>query len=928
MLYKIVKNLSEAIVATGKYLTHDLGYSTKIIDNKESLIQQQEKLDLIQLKIKYLQNQLSPLKIPESLQPFIKLVTRIKREKKLDYQRWSLEKQKELQLELWEGKNALQQEMAALKRQTHFKFVAAGKTLPEAPIWLLAAEILNGEQEEKTLPLEVFFAFPQLHLEYLANNPDTAKLFPELELDLAEELRQFFWEYSNVGRKIDFVTGKAVREYLGGEASIKSLFSILKHNPTLILESEVNGAYLNLRLGYWGLNWQNYKYQTVIYRLPYGEILKEIVKERANKWLKIRETFVAAGQNAANLDHVYSGDNLKNLKTVKDELKFEQAGIDISQLVIKYTINEKDLEKLCDILIVHYCIFAGIIADEYFLVTKNLTPLLPQLLPLVIENVCSQEEIIESLIVYYNKIYKNLEANRGGILPELLLDFAESLAHVPYKDWAKQEINNSLKYWLKLHNLGQPEALDELLSAVEANLVIEDYQYIEKLNKCLAIVGDERQLKVEENYYYQGVSKCDGKDYEGAIRDFNQAIALNPNWAEAYYYRGISLYCLKQYEEALADYDLALLLNNNWAEAYNNRGNTYYKLWEYEKAIADYNQALTLNPNLEIARKNRTIAEKLLENVQIKQHQNFQNKPQNLSLVNVLLGHYNVVRSLAISADGKILASSSYDYTIKIWDILTGNELHTLRGHIKDVETIAVSPDSKTIVSGSDDHNIKIWDILTGKELLTLSGHQGVVRALTITPDGKFIISGSGDKTIKIWDIITGKENKTLEGHYGLVRCLAISPDGQILASGSHDNTIKLWHLKTQENPVTLHGHTDTVNALIFSPDGLTIFSASDDQTIKQWQLNTGQLLRTLEGHSHPIYALAISNFGPTFHKKAGATLYSASGDKTIKIWQLNIGQEIATIQHDTTAVFALAIAPDGLTLVSGSGDGTIKIWH
>jgi len=928
MITNLLNNLNQAVTTTGKYLTHDLTEPKKITDKKQILTQQQEEIELTQLKLKYLQNKISPLKTPEILQPFIKLVTNIKREKRLDYQRWSIETQKQLEQELWEQQNKLQHEIADLKRQNQLKFVEAEKNLLKEPIWLLAAEIINCDCGEKPLPLEVFFGFPKLHLEGLASNVDAAKFFPDVELYLAEELREFLSEYSTFGRKIDFISGKVVSDYLQGEASIKALFSLLKYNPSLILESEVNGPYLNFRIGYWGLNWHNYKYKTVLSRLPYIELLKDLVKARASQWQKTREKLINAGQNAATLDHIYSGDNLKNLNTIKDEIKFKKAGIELSNLNIKYTINEKDIENLSKILKVYYCVFTGLIADEYFLVSAKLPPLLPQLLPSLLENTSQQEEIIEGVMDYYHNVYKNLESNKATILPELFLEFAESLAKLADKEWAKKQIHKSLEYWLKHHNLESSENFDGLLSTVETNLEIEEEKYINKLNRCLALVGYEKQIIIEENQYDRGINKCDAKDYQGAKLDLDQAIALNPNWGEAYYYRGICLYCLEKYKEALEDYSLALLLNNNWAEAYNNRGNTYYKLWEYEKAIADYNQALMLNPNLEMARKNRAMAEKILENSKIKENQKPKKNEQTLSLVNSLTGHYNVVRSLAISPDGEILVSSSYDYTIKIWDLKTGNEIHTLKGHTKDVETIAITPDGKTIVSGSDDNTIKTWDLKSGKELNTLSEHASVVRSVIVSPNNKFIISGSGDKTIKIWDIITGKELKKYIGHNGLVRCLAISPDGQKLVSGSQDHTIKIWNLKSEEKPMTLKGHTDTVNAIVFSPDGQTIFSASDDHTIKQWQLNTGQILRTLEGHYQPVYALAMSKIGPSFLPKAGATLYSASGDKTIKIWQLNTGIEISKLKNDNTSVFALAIAPDDLTLVSGSGDGTIKIWR
>ncbi len=95
--------------------------------------------------------------------------------------------------------------------------------------------------------------------------------------------------------------------------------------------------------------------------------------------------------------------------------------------------------------------------------------------------------------------------------------------------------------------------------------------------------------------------------YEQAIADYDQALALNPEYAEAYNNRGNAYADLGDYEQAIADYDQALALNPEYAEAYNNRGVAYASLGEYEIAIADYDQAISLNPDYASAYINRGI---------------------------------------------------------------------------------------------------------------------------------------------------------------------------------------------------------------------------------------------------------------------------------------------------------------------------------
>ncbi|MEH2393159.1 MAG: WD40 repeat domain-containing protein [Nostoc sp.] len=119
--------------------------------------------------------------------------------------------------------------------------------------------------------------------------------------------------------------------------------------------------------------------------------------------------------------------------------------------------------------------------------------------------------------------------------------------------------------------------------------------------------------------------------------------------------------------------------------------------------------------------------------------------------LHTLMGHSHIVRSLAISTDGKILVSGSWDQTIKIWHLETVELLHTLKGHRDRVYAIALSPDGQIIASGSADKTIKLWHLQTGELLGTFTGHGNIVTALAFTASGEMLVSGSLDKTIKIW---------------------------------------------------------------------------------------------------------------------------------------------------------------------------------
>jgi WD40 repeat protein len=208
--------------------------------------------------------------------------------------------------------------------------------------------------------------------------------------------------------------------------------------------------------------------------------------------------------------------------------------------------------------------------------------------------------------------------------------------------------------------------------------------------------------------------------------------------------------------------------------------------------------------------------------------------------------HNAAVWTVLFSPEGQILASSSYDCTVRLWDVQTHHCLQVLRGHESVVRAIAFHPGGQGLASGSSDHTIRLWDVQTGACLRILREHMGAVFALAFDPNGQRLASGSHDQTIRVWDIETGACLQALQGHTGAVWTVAISPDGQTLVSGSFDQTIRLWDLETGQCRHILNDHSGWVRSVIFSYNGQILFSGSDDRTIKLWDVQTGRCIDTL----------------------------------------------------------------------------------
>ncbi len=292
--------------------------------------------------------------------------------------------------------------------------------------------------------------------------------------------------------------------------------------------------------------------------------------------------------------------------------------------------------------------------------------------------------------------------------------------------------------------------------------------------------------------------------------------------------------------------------------------------------------------------------------------------------LNLFTGHTEGgVVSVSFSPDGEMLASGSFDQTVRLWDVKTGETIRTLTGHIGIVESVSFSPNGQTLASGGGfrDNTVRLWDVSTGELLHTLTGHMEGVDSVSFSPDGQTLASGSEDETVRLWDVATGAIVHTLTGHTDRVNSVSFSPDGQTLASGSEDETIRLWDVATGAIVHTLTGHTWYVYSVSFSPDGETLTSGSWDETIRLWDVRTGETLRTLTGHTAFIESVSFS--------PDGQTLASASGDKTVRLWDVSTGDLVHTFTGHTSYVDhvnSVSFSPDGSTLASGSVHGVL-LW-
>jgi WD40 repeat protein len=289
------------------------------------------------------------------------------------------------------------------------------------------------------------------------------------------------------------------------------------------------------------------------------------------------------------------------------------------------------------------------------------------------------------------------------------------------------------------------------------------------------------------------------------------------------------------------------------------------------------------------------------------------------------VGHADGVNVLAVSPDGKRLASASAqaggEHAARVWDLATGQELFRLEGHKGSVLGLAWSGDGSRLLTGSADGALILWDAKTGKTSKTIpAAHQGVVYYVALTPDGKKAVSCGEDRTVRVWDLATGKESASNSDNGGGVRGVSVSPDGKVFATTGYDLSVRLIDVETGKEVRKMDGgHAAAPWFSAFSPDGKLLATVADEPVVRLWDVATGKQVRTFEGHAGSVPGLAFS--------PDGKRLLTGGHDRTARLWDVATGKEVRKLEGHADLVSAVGFLPGGRYVVTASYDKTLRLW-
>lgn len=246
-------------------------------------------------------------------------------------------------------------------------------------------------------------------------------------------------------------------------------------------------------------------------------------------------------------------------------------------------------------------------------------------------------------------------------------------------------------------------------------------------------------------------------------------------------------------------------------------------------------------------------------------------------------GHKGAVWGATINAEATKAATAAADFTAKLWDAITGTELHSF-SHKHIVKSVDFTRDSNYLVTGCNDKSLRLFDLNNyTSDPLVFSGHTSSIKKCIFLGEnegGRRIASISDDKSLRVWDTTSQTEIKNLKFE-SAPNSIELSRDGQwlILTTGTCVEIYDVASFDLLKKFVI----PSKVSAASIHPDKSVFVCGSEDFTLYKYSIETGAELESLKGHFGPIHCVQFSPDGEIYA--------SGSEDGTLRLWQTTIGK-------------------------------------
>jgi len=249
----------------------------------------------------------------------------------------------------------------------------------------------------------------------------------------------------------------------------------------------------------------------------------------------------------------------------------------------------------------------------------------------------------------------------------------------------------------------------------------------------------------------------------------------------------------------------------------------------------------------------------------------------------VLKGHEREAVNVRFFPSGRVIASSDFVF-IRFWDLGTKAQIAKIKAHSSWVYSLAITADGKKIASVGNDDFLRIWSVCDCREV-GRKRFSSFVQSVAFSPrDGRLAVSCG--TSIRFYDVETMKEKQVLKRHKTTIQVIAFSSDGLMVASGDNGTAVvKVWQVASGDEKLRLTGHTIAVWALAFSPDSMLLATGGEEGSVRLWNTDNGE----------EIAELMFPEVGILESKAVNAVAFSPDGNwlaaggsgKMLQVWNV-----------------------------------------